>query len=63
MELDLSNQKYNKFKGTSPEGFVLVPYEMLEELKNFDTWLEFKYADKDWIEKKSAEIYSTRNQE
>lgn len=63
MELDFSKHKYNKFKGTSPEGFVLVPYEMLEELKNFETWVEFKNSDLDWMEKKSAEIYSTRNQE
>ena len=51
MEIDFSKQKYNKFKGVSPEGMVLVPYEVLEELKNFDTWMEFKYAEKDWIEK------------
>ncbi len=63
MNIDLSNQKYNKFKGTSPEGFVLVPYEMLEELKNFETWVEFKNSDLGWMERKSAEIYSTRNQE
>lgn len=63
MEIDFSKQKYNKFKGVSPEGMVLVPYEVLEELKNFDTWMEFKYAEKDWIEKKSADLFSTRNQE
>lgn len=61
MNLDLSNQKYNKFQGTSPEGFVLVPYEMIQELKNFDTWVVFKNSDMDWIEKKSAEIYSKTN--
>ena len=61
MNLDLSNQNYNKFQGTSPEGFVLVPYEMIQELKNFDTWVEFKNSDMDWIEKKSAEIYSKTN--
>ena len=61
MNLDLSNQKYNKFLGTSPEGFVLVPYEMIQELKNFDTWVVFKNSDMDWIEKKSAEIYSKTN--
>jgi len=63
MNIDLSNQKYNKFRGVSPVGFVLVPYEMLDELKNFETWVEFKNSDIDWIERKSAEIYSTRNQE
>lgn len=63
MDIDWSRQKYNKFKGVSPEGMVLVPYEVLEELKNFDTWMEFKYAENDWIEKKSADLFSTRNQE
>lgn len=61
--MDLSKQKYNKFGGVAPEGFVLVPYEMLDELKNFDVWMEFKYSDDEWIERKSAEIFSSRNQE
>lgn len=61
MNIDLSNQKYNKFQGTSPEGFVLVPYEMIQELKNFETWVDFKNSDIGWIERKSAEIYSKSN--
>jgi len=61
-EIDFSKQKYNKFAGVSPEGMVLVPYEVLEMLKDFDVWKEFKYADKDWIVEKSAEIFSTREQ-
>ena len=61
-EIDFSKQKYNKFVGVSPEGMVLVPYEVLEMLKDFDVWKEFKYADKDWILEKSAEIFSTREQ-
>jgi hypothetical protein len=61
-EIDFSKQKYNKFVGVSPEGMVLVPYEVLEMLKDFDVWKEFKYADKDWIVEKSAEIFSTREQ-
>jgi len=63
MEFDLTHQEYNKFRGVSPEGMVLVPYELLEQLKNFDTWMEFKYSDTKWIERKSAELFSTRNQE
>jgi hypothetical protein len=63
MDLDLSNQEYNKFKGVSPEGFVLVPHEMLESLKDFDVWMEFKYSDSGWMERKSAELFSTKNQE
>jgi len=61
-EIDFSKQKYNKFADVSPEGMVLVPYEVLEMLKDFDVWKEFKYADKDWIVEKSAEIFSTREQ-
>ena len=33
---------YHKFVGIAPEGFTLVPNELLEELKDFDTWKEFK---------------------
>ncbi len=61
-EIDFSKQKYNKFVGVSPEGMVLVPYEVLELLKDFDVWKEFKYADKNWIVEKSAEIFSSREQ-
>jgi len=41
----------------------LVPHEMLEKLKDFDVWMEFKYSDLGWMERKSAELFSTRNQE
>lgn len=61
--MDLTHQEYNKFKGVSPEGFVLVPYEMLVELKKFETWVDFKNSDLGWMERKSAELFSTRNQE
>lgn len=61
-KFDLENHKYNKFTGTAPEGMVLVPYEVLELLKDFDVWKEFKYSDKNWIVEKSAEIFSSRQQ-
>jgi hypothetical protein len=61
--MDLSKQQYNKFKGTAPEGMVLVPWEFLEELKDFEVWKEFKYSNQEWVLDKCGEIFSTRNQE
>jgi hypothetical protein len=43
---------YHKFDGIAPEGFTLVPNEVLEELKDFENWKEFKY-DSEWIKKSS----------
>jgi hypothetical protein len=63
MEIDLKNQEYNKFNGVAPEGMVLIPWEFLEELKDFELWKEFKYSDKEWVIKKCGEIFSTKNQE
>jgi len=34
---------YHKYDGVAPEGFVLIPIEVLEKLKEFDTWKEWKY--------------------
>ena len=34
---------YYKFQGIAPEGFVLIPEEALERLKDFDTWKEWKH--------------------
>ena len=31
-----------KFDGVAPEGFVLVHEKTLEDLRNIDTWLEWK---------------------
>lgn len=31
-----------KFEGCAPEGFILVHENTLEDLKNFDTWLQWK---------------------
>ena len=63
MEIDLKHQNYNKFKGVAPEGMILVPYEFLESLKDFDLWKEFKYSDSKWVIEKCSEIMDTRNQE
>jgi len=31
-----------KYEGVAPEGFVLVHEKTLEQLKDFDTWKEWK---------------------
>ena len=31
-----------KFDGVAPEGFILVHEKTLEDLRNMDTWLEWK---------------------
>lgn len=38
----IQNYKYKKFDHLAPEGFVLIPESMLEDLKEFDNWKEWK---------------------
>jgi hypothetical protein len=38
----IENSHYYKFKGVAPEGFILIPDEVLELLKDFETWKEWK---------------------
>lgn len=33
-----------KFSGVAPEGFVLVHQKTLEDLKEFETWKEWKHG-------------------
>jgi len=51
----IKNSHYYKFRGIAPEGFILVPIEVIEMLKDFENWKEFK-GDEYWISKKSKEI-------
>ncbi len=55
IEYKIQNSGFYKFQSIAPEGFVLVPEEVIEKLKDFDNWKEFKY-DPTWIENKSKEI-------
>lgn len=48
----IKHSNYYKYMGVAPEGFTLVPNEVLEELKDFESWKEFKHDD-EWIEKTS----------
>jgi hypothetical protein len=50
----INKSHYYKFKGTIPEGFVLVHELVLEDLKDFDNWKDFKY-DENYIENKTIE--------
>ena len=34
--------KKNRYVGVAPEGYTLVRNEVLEELKDFDTWKSWK---------------------
>jgi len=38
----IENSHYHKFEGVAPEGFILVPEDVLEQLRDFDTWKEWK---------------------
>lgn len=38
----IENSHYYKFEGVAPEGFILVPEEVMEQLRDFDTWKEWK---------------------
>jgi hypothetical protein len=39
----IKNSHYYKFEGIAPEGFILIPEEVLEKLRDFDTWKEWKH--------------------
>ena len=38
----IKNSHYYKFQGIAPEGFELIPSEILEKLKDFETWKEWR---------------------
>lgn len=38
----IKNSHYHKFQGVAPEGFILIPEQALEKLKDFDIWKEWK---------------------
>ena len=43
IEEKIKHSHYYKYQGIAPEGFVLIPEEALERLKDFDTWKEWKH--------------------
>jgi hypothetical protein len=39
----IEHSHYHKYDGLAPEGFLLIPEQTLERLKDFDYWKEWKY--------------------
>jgi hypothetical protein len=52
---EIKDSYFHKFEGTAPEGFLLVPEELFDLLKDFDTWKDFKY-DPNWVYDNSKKI-------
>jgi hypothetical protein len=38
----IKNAHYHKFGAVAPDGFILIPKETLERLKDFDVWKNWK---------------------
>jgi hypothetical protein len=39
----IKNAHYYKFGATAPDGFVLIPKETFERLKDFEVWKNWKH--------------------
>ena len=52
----LKDTNYYKFAGIAPDGFVLVPCEVIDMLDDFEEWKDFKYRKLEWIEEKSKQV-------
>lgn len=37
----IKDAHYHKYGGIAPEGFILIPKESLEKLKDFNVWKEW----------------------
>jgi hypothetical protein len=51
----ISNSEYYKYQNIAPDGFILLPEELIEELKDFDVWKTFKH-DENFLESRSIDI-------
>jgi hypothetical protein len=47
----IKKSSYYKLTGNTPEGFVMVHQKVLEDLKDFDNWKNFKHSPNYIIEK------------
>ena len=56
----IENSGYYKFQGIAPEGFILIPEEILLELQDFDNWKEFKKDGSYWLEERSKKLLRNR---
>ncbi len=52
----LKDSNYYKMAGIAPDGFVLVPIEVIDLLDDFEEWKDFKYRKFEWIEEKSKQV-------
>ena len=52
----LKDSNYYKFASIAPDGFVLVPHEVIDLLDDFEEWKDFKYRKLEWIEEKSKQV-------
>ena len=52
----IENSGFHKYQGIAPEGFILIPEKLIEDLLDFDNWKDFKGNPKLWIEERSKEI-------
>lgn len=34
----IKNAHYHKFTGVAPDGFIMIPNEVLQKLKDFEIW-------------------------
>lgn len=50
----IKKSHYYKLTGNVPEGFVMVHEQVIEDLKDFDNWKDFKY-NSNYIEEKNIE--------
>ena len=51
----IENSGYYKYQGIAPEGFTLIPDEVIQDLQDFDNWKEFKRSGAVWLEERSKE--------
>jgi len=52
---EIKDSHYHKFEGLAPEGFIMVPEEIFELLKDSNNWENFK-NDPNWIEINSKKL-------
>lgn len=52
----LKDSNYYKMAGIAPDGFVLIPHEVIDMLDDFEEWKDFKYRKFEWLEEKSKQI-------
>jgi len=56
IEEKIENSGFHKYDGIAPEGFILIPEDIIDLLLDFDNWKEFKGDPKLWLEERSKEI-------